>query len=186
MKTPFSKWWPRSAGVGAGAGEAFPGVYPLTIYFDGACPLCLAEMTNLQLRNVAGLLRFEDASRPDFKNYPPGTDRPALMALLHVQCADGRVLRGAEAFRLIYAGAQLRGLAWLISAPGLRQLVDWVYPFVARNRYRIPRSVAHLVLETALRRAAERRAGASACATGQCATGQCDVPAAPTNSPSKE
>ena len=155
---------PLSAPVGAAA----DGVYPLTVFYDGQCPICLAEMTNLMLRNTAGLMRFEDVSRPGFSSFPPGADMPALMALLHVQCADGRVVKGAEALRLVYAGARLRGLAWLMSAPGLRQLADWSYPILARNRYRIPKSVARLLFETSLRRAAERRAGASACHSGQC------------------
>ncbi|WAC71305.1 DUF393 domain-containing protein [Roseateles sp. SL47] len=163
----------------SGAGAA---VYPLTVYFDGGCPICLAEMTNLQLRNTAGLLRFEDVSRPDFRDYPAGTDLPDLMTLLHVKCADGRVIRGAPALRLLYAGAQMRGMARLMNAPGLRQLADWAYPILARNRYRIPRPVAQLLFETSLRRAAERRAGASACQSGSC-----EIPAAPhTNPHSKE
>lgn len=149
-------------------GLSASGVYPITIYFDGQCPICLAEMTNLKLRNTAGLLQFEDVSRPGFTTFPPGTDMTALMALLHVQCADGRVVRGADALRLVYAGAKLRGLAWLMNAPGLRQLADWAYPIFARNRYRIPRPVARLMFETSLRRAAERRAGASACQDGAC------------------
>ncbi|WP_343629807.1 DUF393 domain-containing protein [Roseateles sp.] len=143
-------------------------IYPLTIYFDGACPICMAEMRNLMLRNVDQLLRFEDIAAPGFSELPPGTTMPDLLALLHVRRADGQVVKGAPALRLVYDGARLRGLARLMGAPGLRGFCDWAYPILARNRYRIPRPLVRLIVEGGLRRAAERRAGASACQDGLC------------------
>ena len=38
--------------------------YPVTLYYDSACPLCDTEMHNLMLRNQAGQLRFEDVQAP--------------------------------------------------------------------------------------------------------------------------
>ncbi|OWQ90763.1 hypothetical protein CDN99_11340 [Roseateles aquatilis] len=149
-------------------------IYPLTIYFDGGCPICAAEMHNLQLRNVDGLLRFTDISAPGVTDLPAGVSMRELMDLMHVRCADGAIVRGAAALRLIYDGARLRGLARVMGAPGLRQFCDWAYPIVARNRYRIPRPLVRVMFETTLRRAAERRAGTSACRDGVC-----DLPTPP-------
>lgn len=143
-------------------------IYPLTIYFDGACPICMAETRNLMLRNVDQLLRFEDIAALGFSALPPGTTMPDLLALLHVRRADGQVVKGVPALRLVYDGARLRGLARLMGAPGLREFCDWAYPIFARNRYRIPRPLVRLIVEGSMRRAAERRAGASACRDGQC------------------
>jgi predicted DCC family thiol-disulfide oxidoreductase YuxK len=145
-----------------------PAIYPLTLYYDGACPVCNGEMRNLMLRNTAGLLRFVDISAPDFCAFPGGTDMDALMGLMHAKRADGRLAIGAEALRLAYRGAQLGWLARVMELPVLRQLCDQTYPVFARNRYRIPRPVARLLFETALRRAAERRAGASPCRDSVC------------------
>ncbi|WP_431256588.1 thiol-disulfide oxidoreductase DCC family protein [Roseateles chitinivorans] len=145
-----------------------PAVYPLTLYFDGACPVCSGEMHNLMLRNTAGLLRFVDISEPGFSAFPPGTGMPALMALMHGVRADGRLAIGAEAIRLAYRGAHLGWVARLMDLPGLRTLCDRAYPAVARHRYRIPRPIVRLVFETGLRRAAERRAGRSACRDDAC------------------
>ncbi|MDH0867707.1 DUF393 domain-containing protein [Mitsuaria sp. GD03876] len=145
-----------------------PAVYPLTLYFDGACPICHGEMHNLMLRNEAGLLRFVDISTPGFSEVPPGTDLRALMDLMHARRADGRLAIGAEAIRLAYRGARLDGLARVMDLPLLRTFCDRAYPVLARNRYRIPRPVVRLVFETALRRAAERRAGRSPCRDGAC------------------
>lgn len=145
-----------------------PAVYPLTLYYDAACPICNGEMRNLMLRNTTGLLRFVDISSPGFSAFPAGTDMQALMALMHARRADGRLAIGAEAIRLAYRGAQLGWLARVMALPLLRTVCDRAYPIVARNRYRIPRPIARLVFETALRRAAERRAGASPCRDSVC------------------
>ncbi len=32
--------------------------FPLTLYYDGDCQMCRAEMRNLELRDVYGQLRF--------------------------------------------------------------------------------------------------------------------------------
>jgi predicted DCC family thiol-disulfide oxidoreductase YuxK len=143
-------------------------IYPLTVYFDGACPICVAEMHNLMRRNVDQLLHFEDIAAPGFTALPPGTSMADLLALLHVRQADGQVLKGVGALRLVYAGARLRGLARWMNAPGLRQVCEWAYPALARHRYRIPRPLVRLLVEGVLRRAAERRAGASACQDQSC------------------
>ncbi|MBB3281822.1 thiol-disulfide oxidoreductase DCC family protein [Mitsuaria sp. BK037] len=153
---------------GRHATQRDPGAYPLTLYFDGACPICNGEMRNLMLRNTAGLLRFVDISAPGFAAFPAGTDMPALMGTLHGVRADGRLSTGSEVLRLAYRGVQLDGLVRFTELPGLRWLFDHAYPLVARHRYLVPKPLARLVLETALRRAAERRAGASACHAGAC------------------
>ena len=38
--------------------------FPLTLLYDGACPVCNLEMDNLKARNTAGLLKFVDISVP--------------------------------------------------------------------------------------------------------------------------
>lgn len=132
--------------------------YPLTLYYESACALCNGEMTNLMLRNTAGKLRFVDVSAQGFDNPPPGTTLEALLDLIHAQKADGSVVRGVEVFRLAYRAV---GLDWVVAPtdwPLLGRLADRVYPWIARNRHRIPRGLTHVLFETATRRAAERAA----------------------------
>jgi predicted DCC family thiol-disulfide oxidoreductase YuxK len=38
----------------------------LTIYYDGECPLCLAEIHFLKSRNFLGLLEFVDVAAPQY------------------------------------------------------------------------------------------------------------------------
>lgn len=137
-----------------------PAIYPLTLYYESACPLCNAEMSNLMLRNTEGHLRFADVSAPDFADLPAGATMQDLLALIHARTADGRVLKGVEVFRLAYEAV---GLGWVSGAmrlPLLRPLAEWGYPVLARNRHRIPRGLVRLMFEGAVRRAAERSAAA--------------------------
>ena len=146
-------------------------IYPLTLYYESACPLCNAEMTNLKLRNTAGLLRFVDVSAPGFDACPPGTTLEDLMALMHGLTADGRVLKGVEVFRLAYSAVGIPQVAALTSLPGIAPLSERVYAVIARNRHRLPRRLITALFERALRRAAEQAA------TQRCDGGTCSTPA---------
>lgn len=142
-------------------------LYPLTLYYDGACPLCMAEMRNLMLRNTAGRLRFVDMAPAGFVA-PAGAKREDLARLLHGQAADGRWLRGVDTFVAMYEAV---GVPWVAQALGgrwVRPLAERGYPWLARNRHRIPRWLAHVVFGTALRRAARQVAAAGECAQGAC------------------
>ncbi len=141
-------------------------LYPLTLYYDGACPLCLAEMRNLMLRNErAKRLRFVDIAAPGFVT-PPGVTQHELGQLLHAQAPDGSWLRGVDTFIAMYEAVDVPWVARALSAPYLRPLVDRLYPWIATRRHMFPRWLANLAFETALRRAAKR--SVPGCADGVC------------------
>jgi predicted DCC family thiol-disulfide oxidoreductase YuxK len=144
-----------------------PAIYPLTIFYESACPLCDAEMQNLMLRNTASLLCFADVSAPDFSDIPAGTTMADLLALIHARTADGRVIKGVEVFRLAYEAVGLKGISSAMRLPVLGPLAEWAYPVLARNRHRIPRRLVGLLFEGAARRAAER-ASRARCDSGTC------------------
>lgn len=159
---------PASPASSAPDAPSVPGAlkYPLTLYYDGGCPLCLAEMHNLMLRNREGLLQFVDIADPA-NAIPAGADRADMMQLLHGRSADGRWLIGVEVFVAMYEAV---GLSWVARALGwrwLRPLADALYPVVARHRQRAPKWLSNVVFGRALRHAAER-ASASPCAEGAC------------------
>jgi predicted DCC family thiol-disulfide oxidoreductase YuxK len=113
-------------------------IYPLTLYFESACPLCDAEMSALRARDQHGRLHFVDISAPDFAA-PEGTTLPALLAAIHGRRADGNWARGMEAMRLAYAAI---GLGWLVAPtrwPVLRPAADRAYAWFARHRHAMPR-----------------------------------------------
>lgn len=141
-------------------------LYPLTLYYDGACPLCMAEMRNLMLRNEREQrLRFVDIAAPGFEA-PAGVTRDELARLLHAQAPDGTWLRGVDTFVAMYEAVGVPWVARALSAPGLRPLADRLYPWVASHRHWVPRWLVHWVFETAMRRAAQK--AVPACADGVC------------------
>lgn len=139
--------------------------YPVTLFYDSACPLCDTEMHNLMLRNQPGQLRFEDVQPPGFA-CPDGVTREALLTRMHALTADGQWLSGVPAFEVAYAAV---GLGWVMAPariPLLRAAMDALYPVVARNRYRASAWLVRMFFGKALRRAAQR-AAARQC-TDQC------------------
>ena len=88
-------------------------IYPITIYYDASCPLCMAEMGNLMLRNREANLVFVDVSATPGASPLPGVPYADLMRLLHARTVDGDVIRGVPALRAAYEGV---GLGWVTRA----------------------------------------------------------------------
>jgi predicted DCC family thiol-disulfide oxidoreductase YuxK len=83
---------------------------PLTVLYDGACPLCRREISLYRgLQPVAPVCfsDISDASSP----LPPGTTREQLLARFHVRGQDGQLLSGAPAFLALWS--VLPGWRWL-------------------------------------------------------------------------
>lgn len=109
----------------------------LTLFFDGRCALCSAEMTRLHRWDRHHRLAFVDIARPDFSTTGLGVDLAALNTLMHSLTADGRLLVGIDSLLAAYT---LTGRGWLVlplRVPLLRPLLAHLYRLVARNRYRI-------------------------------------------------
>lgn len=100
---------------------------PLTVLYDGACPLCRREISVYQGLPASQPLCFADVSDPALP-LPPGTTREQLMVRFHVQDREGRLLSGAEAFLALWAA--LPGWRWLARLgrlPGLAWLMERAY-----------------------------------------------------------
>lgn len=142
--------------------------YPLTVYYDASCPLCMAEMSNLMLRNREAKLVFVDVSATPGISPLPGVPYADLTRLLHARAADGRVIRGVPALHAAYTAVALGWVTRPTTWPLIGPLADALYPFVARHRQRIPRVVVRWLFEGASRRAAEHAAARGSCSQGRC------------------
>lgn len=143
--------------------------FPMTLLYDGDCPVCALEMDHLRARHAAGRLVFVDIAAPGFDASAYGTTPAALNAEIHAVLPDGTLLRGVEVLRRAYAAA---GLGWVLAPTGwapLRPLADAAYRVFARHR----RTISHLAAPciAALRAARARRVAARMrdCAAGACA-----------------
>ena len=99
----------------------------LTVLYDGACPLCRAEIGVYRGLPSETPLCFADVSAPG-QVLPAGLSREQLLARFHVQHANGRVESGARAFLALWA--TLPGWRWLARLgrlPGVPTLMDGLY-----------------------------------------------------------
>lgn len=78
----------------------------LTVWFDGACPLCQREIALMRRLDRRRAIHFVDVSDPASEASCP-LDRAALLARFHAE-EDGRLLSGAAAF-----AAMWRAIPWL-------------------------------------------------------------------------
>jgi predicted DCC family thiol-disulfide oxidoreductase YuxK len=115
----------------------------LTLYFDGNCPFCAAEMTQLRSWNRTGHLAFVDIAEAGFDPIALGVDMAALDRELYSQTAAGEVLVGIDSMLAAYT---LVGKGWLVfplRIKTLRPLLADLYRKFARNRYRISRWIGY-------------------------------------------
>lgn len=110
---------------------------PLTVFFDGDCPLCVREIRMLRRLDRRDALRFVDIAAPEFDPTEVGRTYESLMAQIHARSADGTWVTGADVFRALYAGVGFVTLAELSAVPLVRQAVDASYQVFAKNRLRL-------------------------------------------------
>ncbi len=159
--------------------------FPLTLLYDGACPVCNLEMDNLKARNTQGLLRFVDISAPLFDPVPFGATLAEMNGLIHAQRPDGSLVVGVEVFRLAYRAVGLGHLAAPTGWPLLKPATDAAYALLARHRYSVSATLGPLIERLRSARAARRKgntasmeaaAQQAAKATSACHEGLCDTP----------
>lgn len=132
----------------------------LVLYFDGRCPLCVAEMRRLGARDARHRLAFVDIAKPGFDPAPLGVDLPALNRELHARLPDGRMLTGVDSIVAAHALAGRRWLVWLLRVPAMRAALAPLYRRFARNRYAVSRWLGYR---------AEACCGDAACGIGEAA-----------------
>lgn len=111
----------------------------LTLYYDGACPLCQAEILFLSGRNQAGLLDFIDINSERYDPLTVGVSCEQALAAMYGQYANGVLINGVSVFPEAYRRANLPFLAWLFSRKTLQPLLQIAYQVFAKNRHAISR-----------------------------------------------
>ncbi|MFV9682351.1 thiol-disulfide oxidoreductase DCC family protein [Pseudomonas sp. NY15367] len=108
--------------------------WPLTLYYDGDCPLCALEIELLRRHAAPQRLLFVDIASEDFDPTPLGRSLPEMQARLHARWADGEWLLGLDASLWSWEAAGLgRWVAPLRWRP-LRPLLEWGYRLFCRLR----------------------------------------------------
>ena len=111
----------------------------LTLFYDGACPLCQAEILFLSGRNQADLLGFVDINSTAYDPLKVGVSCEEALAAMYGQYADGTLINGVTVFPEAYRRADLPTLAWIFSRKSMQPILKIGYRFFANNRHAISR-----------------------------------------------
>ena len=98
-----------------------------TVYFDGSCSLCSAEINHYGSRDGGERLEFVDVSADDAE-FGTGLAPSDARRRFHVRLADGTLLSGAHAFDAVWE--TLPGWKWaarLASIPGAMLALEAAY-----------------------------------------------------------
>jgi predicted DCC family thiol-disulfide oxidoreductase YuxK len=98
-----------------------------TVYFDGACSLCSAEIACYRRQQGAEALQFVDVSGAAAIDCGDLTQEDALKRF-HIRTPDGALVSGAAAFAAIWR--LLPGWSWaarLTALPGVLVMLEVLY-----------------------------------------------------------
>ena len=111
--------------------------YPLTVFFDGDCPICRREISLMEWLNRKGKLRFVNFADPCYDETSYGFTRSELGRVIHAQWANGSVITELEVFRSMWAAVGLTVLTRLSRLSFLERMLIRAYKWFARNRLRL-------------------------------------------------
>jgi predicted DCC family thiol-disulfide oxidoreductase YuxK len=100
----------------------------LTVFYDGACPLCRREIAFYRRRKGADAVNWVDLTVAEDGNVAPGLSRECALRRLHVRDARGRHVSGAAAFAKLWESLPaFRLLGRVIQIPPMSWLAEWGY-----------------------------------------------------------
>jgi predicted DCC family thiol-disulfide oxidoreductase YuxK len=104
---------------------------PLTVWFDGACPLCTREIALMRRLDRAGRIEFVDVAEAG-ASCP--IDPAVLLARFHAR-EDGVMLSGAAAFAAMWRAIPLlRPMGLLARNSLVLRALEWAYIHFLRVR----------------------------------------------------
>ena len=112
----------------------------LTVWYDGACPLCIREIALMRRLDKRRAIHFVDVA-PEDATCP--IDRRLLLDRFHAQQANGPILDGAAAFAAMWrAIPMLRPLGLIARNAMVLALLERAYTAFLEIRPRLQRLAA--------------------------------------------
>ena len=108
--------------------------FPLTVYFDGECPICRREIDLMKIFNRQGRLHFIDFSTSSYRQDEHGLSTCDLGRVIHARWANGVIITGVDVFREMWDAIGLGFLARLSRRPTINTLLVKAYHWFAKHR----------------------------------------------------
>jgi predicted DCC family thiol-disulfide oxidoreductase YuxK len=104
---------------------------PLTVFYDGACPVCTIEVGAYQRCRGGERINWVDLSAAPPGEVAPGLSRDEALRRFTVMRADGSLSRGGSAFADLWASLPaLRFVGRMAQTWPLSAIADGAYRFV--------------------------------------------------------
>jgi len=75
---------------------------PVTMYYDGACPVCSREVSLYRKLDREGAIRWHDVSASEGDLGNDGVNQADALSVLHARLRDGRLVTGVAAFIAVW------------------------------------------------------------------------------------
>ncbi len=110
----------------------------LTLFYDGRCPLCVAEMESLRRHDHHHRLQLEDIFQPGLQQRYPQLDLWRALQVLHGVDEQGRWWLGLDVTARAWSLVGVTRYNWL-RWPLVRPVADSCYRAFACHRYTLSR-----------------------------------------------
>ena len=111
--------------------------YPITVFYDGACPSCVRDRQQYQrwAGQAGASVCWFDITGQEERLRALGIDPRKALTELHVSDENQRIRSELDAYLVLMAKVpRLKPLAWLISRPAIRPWVARLYHWRVNRR----------------------------------------------------
>ena len=119
----------------------------LTLFYDGDCRLCRAEMIYLSARDTSNQLGFVDVRQHSALDPLHGVSCEVALANIHAKTADGQTLIGVAAFQVAYGLVGLTTLSKLLGIKALQPIFKYAYRSFAKHRFTLSKLMGGAALK---------------------------------------
>ena len=114
-----------------------------TIYFDGLCRLCSAEINHYRKLEGSDAFEYVDITAAGFEPKDHGLDPYKVHKVMHVRDASGVLHEGVDAFRAIWKELPRYRFLWMAAdQPLVRPILEMGYRAFVLARPYLPRRKA--------------------------------------------
>ncbi|MEQ8666808.1 MAG: DUF393 domain-containing protein [Rhodospirillales bacterium] len=116
-----------------------PATTELSVYYDGACPICRREIDFYRGRDREGSVDWIDVA-DGASALPPGLDRETALQRIHVRSLDGEWITGGRAFAEIWSAIPgIQAFGRVCRLPPFPWILDFAYEAFLKLRPMIRR-----------------------------------------------